>query len=223
MAMDRNDSRRVSQASWLSFAALLALHLAGCASALSTMLYVIDPNDRAAEYKGLKGKRVAVVCRPPADIGFRDANVDQDLARQVGRQLREHVRGIKLIDADEVAQWTDENSWDDFAEIGQALKADIVLGIDLESFTLYQHQTLYQGKSNLRLRVYDLTGGKSDLVYDKFPPQSIYPPNTGIATQDMPEAEFRRQYIGELATEVARHFHKYESRADFAKDSAALK
>jgi hypothetical protein len=221
--MDRLDARRISRTAGLILLAAMLAQASGCASSLAGLMYVIDPNDRPAEFNDLKGKRVAVVCRPPADLSFSDANAGRELARQVGMGILQNVKRVDVIDPEEVAQWTDENTWDDYAEIGRALKADVVVALDLESFSLYQHQTLYQGKSNVRIRVFDLTGDKSQVVYDKIPPQFVYPPNTGIATQDMQESEFRRQYVGALAGDISRRFHKFESRSDFAKDTEALK
>ena len=216
--MDRTIQR---YGTWLATLSLLAagISTSGCGNIMATAMYVLDGTDVQAEFEGLRGKRVAVVCRPPATLAY--ASAAHELAEEVGIRLSNQVSKIEVIDQQEVSVWTDENSWDDFAEIGRALKADIVIGIDLEDFSLYQHQTLYQGKASVGIRVYDLeNNGK--IVYKKIPPQSVFPPNAGIPTQEKPEAEFRRQYVGELADEISKNFYDHDSRADFAKDSTAL-
>jgi hypothetical protein len=219
--MDRFGMRRGSYLlTFLSLTSLVAI-TSGCASALATAMYVIRGTNVEAEFDGLKDKRVAVVCRPPTSLAYTNANTAPELAKQVGLRLSKNVAKIEVIDQQEVAEWTDENTWDDYVEIGRALEADMVVGIDLEDFTLYQGQTLYQGKASVRIKVYDLADD-GRVVYEKIPPQSIYPPNTGIPTQEKIEAEFGRQYIGVLAEEIARHFYDHDSRVDFAIDSTAI-
>lgn len=202
-------------------AAAVMVSQTGCIRTLATMLYVFKDNNVAAEFKGLKDKRVAVVCRPLEELEWSTSSAPDEIASAVSRLLAEHIRKIDVIDPRDVAQWTDEHNWDDFTEIGEALKADLVLGIDLERFSLYQGQTLYQGRAQATITVYDTAAG-GEVIYQKQMRQSVYPPNTGIPTQDKPEDEFRRQFIGVLADEIGRHFYPHDSRADFAKDTTAL-
>ena len=141
----------------------------------------------------------------------------QELAVEVGRLLSQRVRKITIVDPREVAEWTDENDWDDFTEVGKALKADMVVGIDVEEFSLYQSQTLYQGKARLAITVYDVAdGGKT--AYSKTIPRIIYPPNRGVDTS-MPEDDFRRRFVAHLADMVGRHFYSHDAQADVALDA----
>ena len=83
-----------------------------------------------------------------------------------------------MIDQRKVAKWTDENTWEEYSEVGKAMKADMVVGIDLESFSIFQGQTLYQGKANATIKVSIVSkGGK--LVFDKSIPQCGLPPERG--------------------------------------------
>ncbi len=68
-------------------------------------------------------------------------------------------------------EWADENNWDEYVEIGKALNADMVVGLDLEEFSLYQGQTLYQGKANIKIPVYDVAQGKEP-VFERQPAAS---------------------------------------------------
>jgi hypothetical protein len=219
--MDRFRSGRLTGLVTFFMAIALCVPNSGCVSALATGMWLLNGNNVKAEFKDLKGKRVAVVCRPPASLGFSHANTAPDLAKQIGILLKKNVSKIEVVSQQDVANWNDENTWDDFAEIGQALKADVVVGVDLEDFTLYQGQTLYQGKANVRIRVYDLKNSGS-VVFDKIPPRSVYPPNTGIPTSEKQESEFRRQYIAILAEEIAQHFYDYDPNTGFARDSTSL-
>ena len=170
----------------------------------------------------MKEKKVAVVCRPLVTLQYRNASVARDLAQQITKLIQEKVPKVKTVDQQKIAKWTDENTWEDFPEVGKAMKADMVVGVDLESFSLLQGQTLYQGKANATIRVYDLKQGNK-VVFEKTIPQSIYPPNTSIPTSDRSEAEFRREFVAVLADQIARHFYDHDRYADVGLDAASLK
>ncbi len=219
--MDRTVSGRNRIVKALLASLALCVPLAGCAKVLATAVYVIKGTNVPAEYEGLKEKKVAVVCRQLASLQYRDSTVPRDLAARVGSLLTQNGKKIEVIDQQKVSEWTDENSWDEFQQIGRALEADVVLAIELEDFKLHQGQTLYQGRANVQLKVYDIKdGGK--LVFEKSPRPSIYPPNTGIPASEKQESQFRREYLGILADEIGRHFYEHDSRATFAIDSTAL-
>lgn len=195
--------------------------LSGGCSILATVAYIVQPNDVKADFAGLVGKRVAVVCRPVVELQYANANVARDLAKAVGVLLSQNVKKIDVIDQNEVAQWTDENDWNDYPQIGKALDADMVVAIDMEHFSINQGPTLYQGNSQIHLAVYDMKKNKQQ-VYNKALPRAIYPPNTGIPTSEKNEAEFRYQFIEVLSQQIARHFFDHDSRVDFANDSTVL-
>ena len=123
--MDRFRSGRLAGLVTFFMAIALCVPNSGCVSALATGMWLLNGNNVKAEFKDLKGKRVAVVCRPPASLGFSHANTAPDLAKQIGLLLKEHVSKIDVVSQQDVANWNDENTWDDFAEIGQALKANV--------------------------------------------------------------------------------------------------
>ncbi len=194
----------------------------GCRSAIATALYLFKGDDVDPEYTGLKGKKVAVVCRPPAGLNYANSTVGRDLVQQMSKLLQEHVPKIKVVDAQKVNKWCDENTWEEYVEVGKALKADVVVGVELEKFSIYQAQTLYQGKANAMVRVYDCKdGGK--VVFEKILPQTVYPPNTFIQTSDEQESEFRREFVGVLADQIARHFYGHDPYADLGQDNSALR
>jgi hypothetical protein len=204
----------------MSLAAIAAVSTAGCTSALFTMAYLFRGTDAPAECNKLKDKRVVVVCRPVVALQYRNARVEHDLAEQVSGLLRKNVPKIKVIDHRKAAEWMDENTWDEYTQVGKALQADLVVGIDLEQFSLLQGQTLYQGRANVRVRVYDCKTGQ--LVFEKRPPQTVYPPNRVVQTSEKPEAEFRREFVRVLADQIARHFYDHDPHADIALDARSL-
>ena len=219
MACPCSRSRYCCIAVVLSLAA--ALPAGGCKALFFTPLYILKGNDIPAAYAGLEEKRVVVVCRPVASLTYANPSVAANLARQVGTVLKDNVPKIKLIDQREVAAWTDNNTWQQYAEIGEALKADMVVGIDLLDFSIFQGQTLYQGKANVTVNVHDCTdGGK--LAFEKALPQVVYPRNSGIETSRKLEPEFRRKFVRVLADHIGRCFYAYDRYADYALDATAL-
>jgi hypothetical protein len=202
--------------------AAVTLPAAGCRSALATAMYLFKGTDVPADFEELKGKKVAIVCRPLVTLQYRDANVARDLAKQVSLLLQKNVPKIQTIDQRKVAKWIDENTWEEYPEVGKAMKADMVVGVDLEAFGLFQGQTLYQGKANVTVHVFDChQGGKE--VYEKTLPQSVYPPNAGIPTSDRLEPEFRHEFVGVLADQIGRHFYAHDPYADIGQDARSLR
>lgn len=202
--------------------AVIALPAFGCRSVLTTAMYLFKGTDVDPDCKELKGKKVAVVCRPLVTLQYRDSNAGRDLAQQVTLLLQQEVPKIQTIDQRKVAKWIDENTWEEYSEVGKAMRADMVVGIDLESFSIFQGQTLYQGKANATIKVFDChQGGK--LVFDKTIPQSVYPPNGYVPTSERTEPQFRSEFLHVLANQIARHFYAHDPYADLGQDVAALK
>ena len=195
---------------------------AGC-NAVAMGLYLVHGMNVEPEYDGLKHKRVAVVCRPVTSLQYRNSAVHNDLAKKVSQLLEKNVPKIKLVDQKEIAEWTDENNWEDYRDIGRALDADVVLGLDLDEFSLYKGQTLYQGKASINVAVYDMKKDSRDPVWEKSLPQTLYPPNSAIPAGEKPEAQFRRQFVEALAEQIARHFYEHDPTIDFSSDSTAVK
>ncbi len=187
----------------------------GC-SMLFTAAYLLQPKDMPAEFSGLKGKKVAVVCRPIIELEFSDAGSARELATLVGNQMDKAARS-KVIGQHEVARWIDENAWVDYPTVGSSLGADYVVGIDLEEFRLHEGSTLFRGRASLSVRVYDVAEKK--LVFQRRIDDFAFPANTAIPSTDRPEREFRSMFLQMLSLRVSRLFHAYESREVFGEDS----
>ncbi len=196
------------------------LVFAGCTNTLFTAAYLIKGNNVPAEFKLPKEKSVVVVCRPVASLQYCNARVDQDLAHGVSALLKQNVAKIKVIDPRKASEWMDENPWQEFVEVGRGLKADLVVAIDLEHFQLYQGQTLYQGRAEMDLKVYDCRSG--EIVFRKRPPQTVYPPNRSVQTSERREAEFRQEFVHHLAEQIAGYFFDHDPYLNFALDSKTI-
>ncbi len=198
------------------FAAALLVACSGC-STLLTAAYILMPEDTPAEFKGLKGKHVAVVCKPIVELEFSDAGSARELATAVGGLLERNVRKAKVIDQQEVARWIDEHAWVDYPTVGKALDADLVVGIDLEEFRLHEGSTLYRGRATAHVRVFDIATGK--VVFEKRYDDFQYPADGAVPTSDRSEMQFRGMFLQILAGRIARSFHAYDSRTSFAEEN----
>lgn len=203
------------------FACLWLAAAGGCAGPLFTAMYLLKGNNTPAEFDELKDKRVLVVCRPLVQLEYSAGFAPDQIAEQIGNQLKLNYRKIEVIDQQEVAEWTDEHRWNEYTEIGRGLEAEMVVAVDLEDFRLYQGQTLYQGQATIHVRVFDMTQNGA-VVYEKELPRLVYPPNTGIDTSSRTEDEFRRQFILVVADEVGRYFYPHDPHRSIAVDSRAV-
>jgi hypothetical protein len=218
--MDRPSFWRGVALITISVAALAPV--CGCRAALTTAMYLFKGLDVDPEFAQLKGKKVAVVCRPMVSLQYNNSNVGRELAEQITSLLQKRVPKIKTIDQRKIAKWTDENNWEQYTEVGKAVDADMVVGVDLERFGIYQGQTLYQGRANASVRVYDCR--KDDkMVFEKDVPQSVYPPNSAVPTSERTEPAFRREFVAVLADQIARYFYAHDPYADVAQDASVLR
>jgi hypothetical protein len=176
----------------------------------------------AAKFNGLAEKRVAIVT-VSGSSSFGPSSAAELVARTVARKLRDNVKHIDLVSPQEIADWMDRNDWNeiDYREVGEAVGADLVLAIDLHSFSLYDGKTLYRGKCDSSIAVYDVKNG-GEVLFEQVPPQIIFPVSSGLHTTDASESDFRRWFIEYVGERLARNFYPYDPVADFANDTTVL-
>ncbi len=200
--------------------ALLSL-LIGCKSALQSFTILYEGGDSPADCDVLKGKKVAVVCKPLSSLEFNNSGADRALAEGVCDLLKAHVKGIQIIDPQKVDRLRDEKGMEDYVEIGKALGADKVVGIDIESFGVLDGQTLYRGRSTLSIRVYDVT--EKHVEWRKSPPSFEYPKTCSTPAADFTETEFRNRFVAILAEQIARFFYQHDPKDDYGGDALSIR
>lgn len=194
---------------------------AGCSSILATGVYLWEGGHKdPAECRALERRRVVVLCQAPSSQEYRFADASREIAKRVSFLLDENVKGIDVVNPREVDNWIDVSDGGDFKELGAAVKADLVLVVDLDSFDIFNGETLYQGTADVTLSLYDMKQ-KGELVWDKPLGDVLYPVNSGIPTQDKSERKFEREFIAIISGQVARHFYEHDAHVDFAIDALA--
>jgi hypothetical protein len=195
----------------------------GCVGMIANLLHVGMGNPVRARYGGLKDREVAVVCLSNSS-SFRTATAAAQIAKSLEKNLRRQVNDIKVVDQQKIDDWRDRNEWNqiDYIELGRGVGADMVVAIDLGSFSLHEGATLFKGRCDLKITVFDLVD-EGKIVYDSRPPQVQYPLNAGQHVADINEREFRNKFIEVVATELAHHFHDYDLIEDYGRDADVLK
>jgi hypothetical protein len=203
----------------LTIAALVST--AGCPALLATGMYVWEGgNMTPAECQALDGKRVVVMCRPPASNEYRHAGASRAVSERVSQLLVEHVKNIDVVNPREVDNWVDESDWGDFRELAESVHADMVVHIELDNFELYKGKTLYQGQADVNVSVYDMRQ-HSKLVWSSRLGDVLYPVNSGIPAQDKPPQQFEREFVDVVADRVASNFYRHDPNESFAIDAKA--
>ena len=174
-----------------------------------------------AMFDGLEGKRVAVVCMMNSS-SYGAESTAADIAMRTSSALRRNVEEIEVVRYEDVADWIDNNNWDesDYVEVGNGVKSDLVIAFEIDSFSLHDGPTLYKGQAYYTIKVYDVKNG-GELVFDYTQPDYAFPQSHGIPSTDKKESEFRRLFVEQLAMDMSRTFYSYRMVEDFAKDAAA--
>lgn len=175
-----------------------------------------------AECDALEDQRVVVICRPPSSHEYRHAGAARTIGKRISRMLEANVPDIDVVSPQEVDNWVDEQDWDNFKDLGRAVKATRVVYIELDDFSLYKGATLYQGDADVKLSVYDMDN-RGKLIWERNVGQILFPRNSGIPSADKSIQEFQRQFVEIVSDQVARFFYKHDPNVTFALDAVANK
>jgi hypothetical protein len=222
--MDRSRTRFFAPCctAMLAVAAVTLVTSSGCVpQLLATGIYFWEGgNVVPAECDALKGHRVVVVCRPPSSNEFRHAGAAQSISQRVSQLLVEHIKGIDVVNPREVDNWLDESDWGDFSELAKAVRAELVVHVELNEFELYKGKTLYQGNADVEVAVYDMAK-HGQQVWSRNLGEILYPINSCIPAQDKPVQQFEREFVEVVAGAVARNFYRHDPHEAFALDALA--
>lgn len=221
--MDRSHARIAvaNQVIALLLIATVLISSTGCPALLATGIYVINGGNLVpAEFDGLKGERVVVICKPPSSPDFRHAGAARSVAANVSEKLVRNLKDVDVVNPREVDKWVDESDWGDFRDLAKAVSADRVVQIELEDFELFKGKTLYQGRADVTVTVYDMKDHGKE-VWTKHLGEVLYPTNSGIPAQDKPVQAFEREFVDIVADRVAVNFYRHDPNEAFALDAMA--
>lgn len=216
---------RLRRTLWIVMILFFSCSGFGCVGVGAHLMYWLKGTRVEAEYKGLEGKRVAVICMSDAAPYGPDVST-QILSRQIRRKLARSIKKIKLVSRSEIESWTDTNNWDqiDYLEIGRGLDADVVIAVELSGYSLEEGAGLFKGSTTFSVQVFDLNQSSSprEPVYTKGPVDYSFPGNHPIpATQGMSTAKFEQMFMIELGEKISQLFCGYDMPDSIARDAAS--
>ncbi len=199
---------------------VLFLSSAGCVRLAANLVNAIQGNERPAEYAGFEEQKVAIVCA--RDGGLSTDAVSALLTRYVSMSLNTNVKKIELVRQEEVEHWLESNEWTtaDFVEVGQGVKADKLLVVDISGLKLRDGATLFRGQCDMTVSVYDMKQ-KGNLVYEKQFPEFTFPKESGPTVMDTTEPKFRNLFVSILARKVSTLFYAVDPASDVALDATS--
>ncbi len=186
---------------------LFAAAAAGC-TVLQTAAFLIVGTDLPADYDGLEDKKVAIVCKMVNMVELSNSSTGRSLSEAIFRRIKDNDKKIHLIDPQKVADLLDNQGLEDPVEIGKKLKADKVVAVDIESFSVREGQTLLHGKSIVTTNVYDVA--TKEVSWHKEPMHVEYPTWGPTPAQEVGEGEFRNNFIANLADQIAQSFYPHD-------------
>lgn len=193
----------------------------GCIGAMAQLLYVIKGHKENAEFAGLKDKTVAVVCITDS-TAYGPDSLSSTVNKAVSLQLKQNVRKCTVISPAKVSEWIDHNGWNqsNFIEIGRGVGADMVVAIDMGSYTIKEGQTLYKGRTDLTVTVYDITKG-GQVAHVHGPTEYVFPKN-GRPSIQTSERQFEAVYLAKLTDYIARMFYDADTLDQVAEDATLM-
>ena len=190
----------------------------GCVNLASNILYAINGNKAPADYPGFKGKKVAIVCG--TEKGLSNDATATLMTRYLEASLSKNVKEVTIIRQDKVDKWLDARGWNesDYTEIGKGVGADQVLAISISNMTLRDGMTLYKGKADISVSVYDVADD-GRVVYRKTFPQFEYPKMGGPTITDTTEPRFHAFFLSIVSQNIASLFYDADPNEHFANDA----
>lgn len=197
------------------------LGFSGCIQMAANLMSVVRGPAIPAEFKGLEEKRVAVICANESGICRDEATIR--MAGNLKGILAVKLPKTKFVNQEEVDQWIEGSSASerDVSAIGKGVGADYVISVDMLNLQLKDGPTLFRGRSNLTVSVWDVKTEKP--VFRKSVPEHSYPVMAGQSTTETDEDKFRRVYLLNAADKLARYFYAHELGEDVAIDATILK
>ncbi|MCE2791825.1 MAG: hypothetical protein ACK493_01200 [Planctomycetota bacterium] len=193
----------------------------GCVGALAQLMYVIKGHKEKAEFAGLQEKTVAVVCITDS-AAYGPDSLGSTINKAVSLQLKQNVRKCTVISPAKVSEWIDHNGWNqsNFIEIGRGVGADMVVAIDMGSYTIKEGQTLYKGRTDLTVTVYDISKG-GQVAHVHGPTEYVFPKNGRPAIQTS-ERQFEAVYLAKLTDYISRMFYDADALDQVAEDATLM-
>lgn len=199
--------------------ACLMLTQPGCLGITSNLMHMVGADMIPPQFEGLEENRLVIVTSTESSH-YKDDVSAQILSKSVGAILTQKVDDVKLVRQSEIDQWRDRFGWEnnDLVALGKEVEADKVVAIELDNVKLRDGKSMFRGSADVVVTVYDCETG--DELYRREMDDYTFPRTAGQHITETTEANFRKVYLGMLASEIGRSFHAYDLSDTFALDGA---
>jgi hypothetical protein len=178
---------------------------------------------------GDKEVHVAILCthsrletRP--ELLPADSELSERLAMQLRKRCAENKEKIKIIPPSQARSLVNQNAGHALSlqEIGEKLKADIVVNLEINSISLYEkgsHSTLFRGNTEITVTVADTSKPKGENTVFQEVYRREYPGSRGpIDASGSSVLEFRTLFLNRIAGDLARMFTAFPPDERFLMD-----
>lgn len=153
---------------------------------------------------------------------------EQELAETLAQQLRtrfkENKEKVKVVPPLRVRPHLSKlKEWDapGLIQVGEHFQADYVIALNIQSLSLVMpnsYNSLYQGRADLEVTVYDVHQPSLESVILKQPFRCEYPTSRPIDSSGSNPTQFRMLFTNRMARDLARLFTAYPSDERFDID-----
>lgn len=190
----------------------------GCAQSLGMLAYALKGDEVDPICDKMTGK-VAIVCRPRTSTSYQYSDIAIELARDLNKDMAPRIKKPKkcqLIPQSKVEEYCDGMEAEtDFLEIGKALGADQVIGIDLISYNHVAGTNVWQGRCETQIQLLDVETGNVLFEPDDAG-EYVYPKSSVVPSTDMKEYTFQSKYLKRYAHQLSKYFVPYDrTEVDF--------
>jgi len=167
-----------------------------------------------AEYP-LEADVLVIVPYAGTDILFNDPTVPLEISRNIvnlvvpalGNRVKQIVHPVQVV------RWQESNiEWPNMAlvDIARAFKADTVLYVELEHYSMYEERSanLFRGRVRARIQVVK-TSAERNPVYETSI-ETIFPEDRPVGVLETSERMVRAATNLDFARDVVRKFYDYE-------------
>lgn len=202
----------------LLFPSLVLVTSTGCIQQWAQLLYVIKGHEIPAKYSGLEGKKIAIVCVSDQSAYGPDT-LTYTVASRLGQKLAVGLPDSEIIAPKKVEDWMDENGWEakNVVEMGTDLEADVVVVVEVSSYSIRDGATLFKGSADVTTTVYDIEKDGQVSFVDG-PNLDTFPEN-GRASIQTTDRKFEAFYLAHLTDRLSKLFLSYDKMEAFAENA----
>ena len=197
---------------------LLAGLFAGGCNLFELPLYAIFGKSHTnvkAEYKGLTGKKIAIIIATGPSTNFDYPQARTNIALATIQTVSKHVKNVEFIDQALIEKFQKQNlDWValSMGEIARRFGAQRVLYMDLYQFTMYEPNSinLLRGNIAAAMSVYETDSANRDRPAYRTDIEIVYPEHQPKPLSKSAMKSVQYYSIALFADQVARKFYNHK-------------